>query len=786
MNVREFVTNLRYKVDDSGRKRYESGLQAVRQTVQRVRDQAVRSFNSMGQSFSGVTQGMGRRWESTMDSLRRASSAAASKINADIAGMGKNHNVVASQIKQLAAAYAGVHTAKAAGGFIFGAASEYETAVTQLTTLVGKDKAPKVFQGIADFAKKTPYELNEVVQMVARLEGAGFGTLNKDGRLNQTMMYKLGDLAAASKKPLGELTDTILSSNRGLASMIDNFVGLAGKAEDGALSVEMFDRATGKTIKRVIEQGDKKGLMDFFLAGGSRKGIEGGMIALSKTLAGQQSTLLDTAKNLAVKFYLGFSEHTHELISRSTEFLDALEPKLEKAGKVVGEIVTRLFVDWIPRGIQLWKEWGPLATGVLGMITARCIGLKAIAVGGWLVKAISFVRTLTLSTIALNIAAFAIPIAVGAAIAAIGYIGFEVWRYFTQGKGIIADLAKRFPALKQALDEYGEKMRKLWINVQPILEHIGETLMEIGKVVMPLLAEAAGWLFDNVLIPAVIQALKWVSQFLDDLMRGYEIVVPALMQAFEDWKAGMEKIWAWLEEKVPWLLEALGKVGEVAGNAFGGVASALGLGGDGSGGGVSSAMAQYSGGLGGKLAQFAKAQAMAAGGFTSLGKCAYYVEAALEQVGIQYRGHAFQLKEQLDRDKRFRRVEVSDAEMKSLPPGAITVHDRNPANAHLGKGALYGHVEVSLGNGQAASDYVGNQMVDHYAGGKRFVYIPIDNRVQVPMNGGAGGGGGGTSVTIQQNFGPAAATPAAVKKATEDGVNKGLNKAAKNTPKLTS
>jgi hypothetical protein len=789
MNVREFVTNLRYKVDDSGRKRYEAGMQTVRQTVERVRDQTVRSFSSMNRSFSGVAQGMGRRWESTMESLRRASSATASKINADIAGMGKSHSAMAGQVKQLVAAYAGFQTLKAGGGFVLGAASEYETAVTQLTTLVGKDKAPAVFAGIQDFAKKTPYELNEVVQMVARLEGAGFGAIGKNGKLNESMMYKLGDLAAASNKPLSELTDTILSSNRGLASMIDNFVGLAGKAEDGALSVEMFDRATGKTIKKIIQQGDKKSLMEYFMAGGTRDGIKGGMIALSKTLAGQKSTLVDTAKNLAVKFYLGFSEHTHELISRSTAFLDTLEPKLQQVGKTVGNLVTKLFVDWIPRGIQLWKQWGPLVIGIIGTVVARYAGMKAIAGGSWIIAQITKLRGLTTAMALTNLAAFAIPIAVGAAIAAIGYIGYEVWRYFTQGKGIIADLAKRFPALKQALDEYGEKMRAMWANVQPILEHIGATLMEIGETVMPLLAKAAGWLFDNVFIPLIIQSLNNVSKFLDDLTRGYEIIVPALMQAFDDWKSGMDKIWAWLEEKVPWLLTALGKVGEVAGNAFGSVASTLGLGGEGgSGGAISSAMAQYNGGMGGKLAQFAKAQAMAAGGFTSLGKCAYYVEAALEKVGIQYRGHAFELKEQLDRDKRFRRVEVSDAEMRSLPPGAITVHDRNLANLGAGKGAKYGHVEISLGNGQAASDYVGKQMEHHYAGGKRFVYIPISAQtVPVPMNGGGGsGGGGGTSVTIQQNFGPAAATPQKIKEATANGVNKGLSNAAKNTPKATS
>jgi len=773
MNVREFVTNLRYKVDDSGRKRYESGLQAIRQTVQRVRDQAVRSFNSMGQSFSGVTQGMGRRWESTMNSLRRASSAAASKINADIAGMGKNHNVVASQIKQLAAAYAGYQV----GAKFVDTVKSQEQINNALELSVGNpEKAKKKYSDLEFFANKYGQKIDDVSASFLRLNNIDLDSSN-------TALLAYGNIASSTRgKTTIDFVESVADAVTGEYERLKEFAIKSKKEGDmvtfalGKNSITV--KNTGKEVERALQAlANKKfgGALEKQAGslGNLLVAFENRFVKFSRML--WETKLGPTAKN-AIKAMLNSSD---KILAQAQTALPKIMNSIIDTGTKALPLVTMVF--------DVIRASAPIAAAAIGLIASRYIGLKAIAVGGWIIRAISFMRGLTLSTVLLNAAAFAIPIAVGAAIAAIGYIGYEVWRYFTQGKGIIADLAKRFPALKQALDEYGEKMRVLWSNVQPILQHIGETMMEIGQIVMPLLAKAAGWLFDNVLIPAVIQALKWVSQFLDDLMRGYEIVVPALMQAFEDWKAGMEKIWAWLEEKVPWLLEALGKVGEVAGNAFGGVASALGLGGDGSGGGVSSAMAQYSGGLGGKLAQFAKAQAMAAGGFTSLGKCAYYVEAALEQVGIQYRGHAFQLKEQLDRDKRFRRVEVSDAEMKSLPPGAITVHDRNPANAHLGKGALYGHVEVSLGNGQAASDYVGNQMVDHYAGGKRFVYIPIDNRVQVPMNGGAGGaGGGGTNVTVQQNFGPAAATPAAVKKAAEDGVNKGLNKAAKNTPKLTS
>lgn len=113
--------------------------------------------------------------------------------------------------------------------------------------------------------------------------------------------------------------------------------------------------------------------------------------------------------------------------------------------------------------------------------------------------------------------------------------------------------------------------------------------------------------------------------------------------------------------------------------------------------GTSAAAASLTGSdRGARLAQEARAVAQR---MNTVGACAKGVGDALQRIGIQQRGNAYEHAEKLARRGDFREVSVGRDDLRKLPAGAIVVWGRSEAKP-------YGHVAVSLGNGLEASDHV--------------------------------------------------------------------------------
>ncbi len=103
-------------------------------------------------------------------------------------------------------------------------------------------------------------------------------------------------------------------------------------------------------------------------------------------------------------------------------------------------------------------------------------------------------------------------------------------------------------------------------------------------------------------------------------------------------------------------------------------------------------------------------------GFT--GYCAKYVRQALDRTGLGTgeRGNGYEYASILSRNPNFKEVSTDNLNLSSLPAGCILVYDRGVS----GYSSNAGHVEVTLGNGQAVSDGVTNHIKD----GAR-VFIPV-------------------------------------------------------------
>lgn len=102
----------------------------------------------------------------------------------------------------------------------------------------------------------------------------------------------------------------------------------------------------------------------------------------------------------------------------------------------------------------------------------------------------------------------------------------------------------------------------------------------------------------------------------------------------------------------------------------------------------------------------AKTAAGNAVGFTH--KCAKYVRIALEKNGLSngMRGDGYEYANILSQNNNFKEISTKDVNLSSLPAGCVLVYGQGVA----GYDSKAGHVEITLGNGQAVSDGVTNNI----------------------------------------------------------------------------
>lgn len=121
----------------------------------------------------------------------------------------------------------------------------------------------------------------------------------------------------------------------------------------------------------------------------------------------------------------------------------------------------------------------------------------------------------------------------------------------------------------------------------------------------------------------------------------------------------------------------------------------------------------YDANKGEKLAYTASKNAV---GFTK--HCATYVKNAIQNSGLgayEY-GDAYECANILERNKNFKEISTNGLDLSTLPAGCVLVYDKGVA----GYSSKYGHTEITLGNGQAVSDGVTNNIRQ----GAR-VFVPV-------------------------------------------------------------
>lgn len=174
-----------------------------------------------------------------------------------------------------------------AGRAAISASSQMEKYQVTLRTMLGSTKAAgERMAEYMDIAKMTPFELSEVVE--------GGNQLQAMGRYSRENLEMLGDLAAASGKPLQQVMGAyakLSSGQKGIA--VDMF-------RDLLISTNDWVEATGKGVKKSGElQASVEEMMAALPRIMEKKGFMGLMAAQAETTEGKVSNLKDAIFGLS-------------------------------------------------------------------------------------------------------------------------------------------------------------------------------------------------------------------------------------------------------------------------------------------------------------------------------------------------------------------------------------------------------------------------------------------------------------------------------------------------------
>lgn len=788
MNAREFVTRLSYRVDDSGRRQYDRGVEQVKKSIERLRDSARRSYDSVARVAATTASHSAKSWKDAHGKMRDENGRFVKHAKFSLASLEANYSKFAKKIgKKLI--YGGVAVGAAALGAgmyaskqIYDVGSSLETQKAALETVTGSQaKANKEFARLEEYAKKTPSRLGDVIEAYTRLTSLGLEP-------SERALNSYGNTASAMGKPLMQMVEAVADAATGEFERLKEFGIRASKdGDDVAFTFQ------GVTTKMKM---DSKSIQEYLLRIGETK-FAGGMERQAKTIGGKMSTLQDTIEGVARKLWEGpMHKNAHALMDWAQKFLDKHADKFTTWLTIAVEKGQ----EFGTRGLEFVKDAGPkvlfflsearkvlpFVITFLGTMAARFVGLKAIAGGMWLFNAIKTIRTLTWSTMALNTAAFVIPVAIGAVIAAIGWVGYQVYKYVTQGEKGIESLRKKFPWLADSIVYLGEVWKGIQPYVQEFLAKVWDLIGVIGKHLLPI----AEWVFKTLIVGYIISVITIFATLIDWIRVAADFWLPKIKQGFEDWKAGAQVIFDWFGTQFDRFFGWLGKVGNMAGGAFDTVANMFGLGNGNSSSGpnplddpnfpfsnrvadqlVANAYKVYSGAgrcLNGVYQAYMR---------TTRGTALNYYSAADSAVGLA-------------KDTRYKEITVTpemlrDPRYRQMLHGAIAVYNRAS-----GFSKKHGHIEVwdtknmkaLFGNGAQSL----NRNARNLANAK--VFIPIDPTAgRAPVGNGRGGGNTqiiNNTANLTQNIGATHGTPSQIGKAGADGVSHGLNNVANNKPRL--
>lgn len=212
--------------------------------------------------------------------------------------------------------------AAALGKEIIGVTSDFQRFAAVLTNTLGSRSAAQIaLRDIEEFAKRTPFAVEELTSSYVKLANQGFKPTTDELR-------KLGDLASSTGKGFDQLTEAIIDAQTGEFERLKEFGIRASKQGDQVKftfkGVETQTKFTASAIR------------EYILSLGDAEGVSGAMAAISATLGGQISNLGDSWTQLLKTVGDGNSGALSGAIAALTEVINKAR-ELVKTNKQVKE-----------------------------------------------------------------------------------------------------------------------------------------------------------------------------------------------------------------------------------------------------------------------------------------------------------------------------------------------------------------------------------------------------------------------------------------------------------------
>ncbi|MFC4164000.1 hypothetical protein ACFOWU_10060 [Epilithonimonas zeae] len=278
------------------------------------------------------------------------------------------------------------------------ARNEYKKMSNELNNALGDKIGSGAMAMLTDFAKNTPYQLNDVV--------GSFTNLTKNGIYpTYDEMMKLGDLATSQGKSFDDLSGAILGAQGG------QFEGLKALGIDASKQGDKIRMTFKGVTKEVANNG--QAIKDAVASYGAMDGVSGSMEKFSQTSAGQIANIKEEWWNFLVTIGGYFEvfgalamQYLSPVIDSIKEFIDVAfgngigEPTDLFGGMLSGLLVViDLFSTGLSAVIEFLKPLAPyildaaIAFGIFNLVMAISpitwiiIGIVAlISVIGLLIK----------------------------------------------------------------------------------------------------------------------------------------------------------------------------------------------------------------------------------------------------------------------------------------------------------------------------------------------------------------------------------------------------------------
>lgn len=357
---------------------------------------------------------------------------------------------------------AGLGIIGAIGSKVISTSAEFERFQTVLETLEGSsEKAKASMDWVANFAAKTPYELNGVTDAFVKLKAYGIDP-------QAGALAAAGDAAAAMGKPLEQAVEALADAMTGENERLKEF-GI--KAEVAGNDIVYRWQENGKAMVATAKKNSREQIQATIE--GIWNGRYGGaMDKLSGTWDGMWSNLQDTFSK--VFKMIGDAGIFDVLKGELKGVLDALaameaDGSLKAFAQTVSDELVSAFrelkswvmaVDWK----SVWNDVKAFAGGV-GSVVDALGGLKGVAIA---VAAVFSINVLaSLASLASGFLSLAVAMGpVGWAIVAIAAGAALI---YANWDGIVKYFTDKFDAVLAAFDEgFLQGMFRLWQEFNPV------------------------------------------------------------------------------------------------------------------------------------------------------------------------------------------------------------------------------------------------------------------------------------------------------------------------------